>query len=1233
MRAKLFNKSNTSKKKFSIRKSTLGVASVVIASLFFMATEVAAEEVILPEVGLGLVVNDFEEEEANHSEAELIVEDNLSSDEEVATVSEENSEAEEIVISQEESNTDEQANNEVESQGLEENASQPSYLLENEIDASMDRITDNWDANSVEQIEEEIKRQEKIELPHYVVQWGDTLGRLAKASQLELDFIVEQNNIANPDKIYVGQLLSHILNGHHTELPSQPEPKEDSDEQNNIMEVEQDKALEGITLTWEANTVGMIDNEINRQEELGLRDYVIQWGDTLNRISQASLKSVEELVALNAIKNPDLIYTGSILKGVLQYCTPELPEEEPIEEETPGTELTEDKPGEDLPVENGNEYFTDEEMKIISEYIYETTLDSDGDGLSDYDEKHIYFTNPYEADSNNNGILDGDEDLDGDGLSVREELDIYQTNPAYDDTDYDELNDGDEVLIYGTDPNKADTDGDGARDGWEVFNGYDPLSFNDVFDVVKEYLFDDNKKVTVDIDLKGDQVESLYLRPSHSPLLTDTIPGIIGQAINIDVAGEFNQARIGFQFDTDLLVDSNLNPTIYYFNEATQLLEEIRTTIEDDMAYAWVDHFSNYLLVDKFEYDKQWHDYLRPITEDNSNYISFVIDQSNSMRDHDPEDIRISLTKDFVNNLTEEDKISLITFGSRVTQRQSLTDNKEEFLKKLDNLRYVGGTNIYGAVNQAINSLNSIEGNKYKSVIIISDGEDTENSISKIHNAIQNAKEKNVIVYSIGLTPNADSTLLKKIADETGGQFYFASDANHLSDVFRETQIEIIEGNEFNPKLEEIGIQLPNYIIKAIYESKLKAGTGLREFNHDLIQHFEETYGISVNEATYDQLAEHLISDIDNDGLNNLTEFEVKTAGEKYYIYFHSNPFDFDTDGDGYIDSSEDTRESRREWEISDRDLALFASLAYHKESDLLRFFSKGFYNNFNITTEDGRIVLSKAPISENVNIYEDYEALSEIRLFREWRVTEYVQETYKLLGFNLNFNAMTFINDYTKQAVVAFRGTKEDGNLHWVELASNLSILWNGHPQADMARNYISRINLLYGQTMDLYVTGHSLGGYLAYEAAEQINLNPNFIKAYNYNGPGLGLGKESIELAGKTVSYAVSTLDGPSLIFDTIVSIVKNIATDIIIQRNENRVALLPIKLFHTPADKITNVLNTVIWKTFMHKSMQEVPIWDNEFNNWDPIYGHSMDHFLKEFITGYRQTDGSHLIGTSK
>ena len=43
------------------------------------------------------------------------------------------------------------------------------------------------------------------------------------------------------------------------------------------------------------------------------------------------------------------------------------------------------------------------------------------------------------------------------------------------DTDGDGLSDDDETHIYGTDPNKADTDDDGMPDGWEVENGLFPL--------------------------------------------------------------------------------------------------------------------------------------------------------------------------------------------------------------------------------------------------------------------------------------------------------------------------------------------------------------------------------------------------------------------------------------------------------------------------------------------------------------------------------------------------------------------------------------------------------------------------------------------------------------------------------------------------------------------------------------------------------------------------------------
>ncbi len=43
----------------------------------------------------------------------------------------------------------------------------------------------------------------------------------------------------------------------------------------------------------------------------------------------------------------------------------------------------------------------------------ESSLDSDGDGISNYDEKNVYGTNPYKADTNGNGYVDGAEILAG----------------------------------------------------------------------------------------------------------------------------------------------------------------------------------------------------------------------------------------------------------------------------------------------------------------------------------------------------------------------------------------------------------------------------------------------------------------------------------------------------------------------------------------------------------------------------------------------------------------------------------------------------------------------------------------------------------------------------------------------------------------------------------------------------------------------------------------------------
>jgi len=116
--------------------------------------------------------------------------------------------------------------------------------------------------------------------------------------------------------------------------------------------------------------------------------------------------------------------------------------------------------------------------------------DTDGDGLSDYDEINVYGTDPLNYDTDGDGLSDGDEvniygtdpldpDTDGDGLTDGEEVNEYYTDPLNPDTDGDGLTDGDEVNVYGTDPLNPDTDGDGFTDGQEIEMGTDPLDPND----------------------------------------------------------------------------------------------------------------------------------------------------------------------------------------------------------------------------------------------------------------------------------------------------------------------------------------------------------------------------------------------------------------------------------------------------------------------------------------------------------------------------------------------------------------------------------------------------------------------------------------------------------------------------------------------------------------------------------------------------------------------------------
>ena len=156
--------------------------------------------------------------------------------------------------------------------------------------------------------------------------------------------------------------------------------------------------------------------------------------------------------------------------------------------------------------------------------------DTDADGLDDYEETRIYGTDPLDPDTDGDGLTDGQEagssdplldDTDGDGLDDLKEQDAG-TDPNSTDTDMDGMDDLYEVshppldplfadnssdpdsdnltnieeMNIGTDPTKADTDGDGLDDYEEInLYGTNPLVADTDGDG-----FSDGEEVEVGID-------------------------------------------------------------------------------------------------------------------------------------------------------------------------------------------------------------------------------------------------------------------------------------------------------------------------------------------------------------------------------------------------------------------------------------------------------------------------------------------------------------------------------------------------------------------------------------------------------------------------------------------------------------------------------------------------------------------------------------------------------------
>jgi len=185
--------------------------------------------------------------------------------------------------------------------------------------------------------------------------------------------------------------------------------------------------------------------------------------------------------------------------------------------------------------------------------------------------------------------------------------------------------------------------------------------------------------------------------------------------------------------------------------------------------------------------------------------VVLVMDVSGSMQATDYEPNRLESSKSsaeiLLKSLKEKDDAGIVTFESGATTAAYLSPYKNRVIEKLRDIQLKqGATAIGDGLSLGIDMATSIP-NKKKVVILLSDGVNNAGVISP-DEAINFAKQNNIQVYTIGMGSNEkvvlgydwfgnpqyaelDEATLKKIASQTGGEYFVSIDSGTLEGIYK----------------------------------------------------------------------------------------------------------------------------------------------------------------------------------------------------------------------------------------------------------------------------------------------------------------------------------------------------------------------------------------------------------------------------------------------------------------
>ena len=275
-----------------------------------------------------------------------------------------------------------------------------------------------------------------------------------------------------------------------------------------------------------------------------------------------------------------------------------------------------------------------------------------------------------------------------------------------------------------------------------------------------------------------------------------------------------------------------------------------------------------------------------------------------------------------------------------------------------------------------------------------------------------------------------------------------------------------------------------------------------------------------IDQSLYGEKPLNPEGDDDHDGIKNKDEIYIYRKNDKEYVGYHSHPLLEDSDGDGLRDNEDD---NKKQWYMTDRDAIFFMNLAYYDEQ----------YIN--------KVLDHKNPFPSLFLKEQEYKMMhNELAPF--WKLKKSYHTTSGMDAFLFETKSdLAYLKDNTVQ-MLAIRGTNPDD---MKDLTTDLVLFGGNKPaQADDIRKVVGELAKDSSIT-NLYMTGHSLGGYLAQIAAvEAYQKYPKFYeqvlkKVTTFNAPkvitsrtvwnanngfwDVGLESKKLALNGKIKHYVV--------------------------------------------------------------------------------------------------------------